>query len=166
MLVVWRFPGLVHVKTIASLFIAHVHLCSARMRPCSAIYIVGNASSNISFTFHQSSGKRLLQFTQKCDDQSCEWNIVRVPSLLWMSMRRSWMVSHSLILVHFTQSLPTQSNFQRDLHQCFFKGFIVLRDRKGLSNISNSLFRYTRSSLYYHHQNTLKSCFAIISVFR
>jgi len=39
-------------------------------------------------------------------------------------------------------------------------------DRNGLSTFSNGLSSYSRNSLYYHHQNTLKPRFATISDFR
>jgi len=31
----------------------------------------------------------------------------------------------------------------------------LARDRNGLSNFSNGLSKYSRNSIYYHHQNTL-----------
>jgi len=50
--------GLVHVKTIAVFLV----VCSTRQHPCSAKYVVGNAS-NYSFNSPQSSGKRSLHAT-------------------------------------------------------------------------------------------------------
>jgi len=47
--------------------------------------------------------------------------------------------------------------------QCF-QG--VVRDRTGLTNVSNSFSKHSRTPLHNHHRNTLKSRFVTMSVFR
>ena len=44
-----------------------LRMCSARLKPCSAICVVGNVSSNKTLTFPQTSGKCSLHLIQKFD---------------------------------------------------------------------------------------------------
>jgi len=103
--------GLVHIKTIA-VFITRVQW--TWQKPCSAKYVVGNASNN-SFTFPRSSGKYSLHSIQKFD-HSCVCDITRASSSLYMSMKRSWMMeSHSLTIVSWRKGISA-SNFVRNVN--------------------------------------------------
>jgi len=85
-----------------------LRMCNNWLNPCSTTYIVGNTSSNICFTFPQSSEKRLLQLMRKSGHPR-ERHIARAPSSYWMSTRRS----HSLMLVLLAKSI-SPSHFLRN----------------------------------------------------